>query len=262
VVVAGLNSTIAESHRDTDHYGWVGEAQLAWFAEQLRPYRAEGWLVLGAVHHNAVRGAVDDEENLRDAADLDRVLGHNTPGYPAGGPGAVHLLLHGHTHDGRVHRLPSGLLALSTGSAAVTAQARPAEVPNQYQVLSLRPDGVTRHTRAYLADRKTWTGDNRADLAADSWRHTEPLVLTAPAALAPPQVPAGPTGEGSDAPADLPGAGPVGEERYGRTTAAYRTDPGTTTRSWRRWPRSPGCASAGPRCGSTPPRRRVARTCW
>src|SRR5262249_50880985 len=73
-------------------------------------------------------------------------------------------------------------LALSTGSAAVAAQARPAEVPNQYQVLCLRAGGVTRHTRAYLADRKTWTGDNRADLAADSWHHTVPLVLTAPAA--------------------------------------------------------------------------------
>jgi hypothetical protein len=27
VVVAGLNSTMAESHRDTDHYGWAGEHQ-------------------------------------------------------------------------------------------------------------------------------------------------------------------------------------------------------------------------------------------
>src|SRR5262249_13002964 len=58
VVVAGLNSTMAESHRDTDHYGWVGEDQLRWFTERLRRYRNEGWLVLGAVHHNAVRGAV------------------------------------------------------------------------------------------------------------------------------------------------------------------------------------------------------------
>ncbi|HSV66372.1 MAG TPA: pentapeptide repeat-containing protein [Mycobacteriales bacterium] len=209
VVVAGLNSTIAESHHDTDHYGWVGEGQLAWFAEQLRPYRDAGWLVLGAVHHNAVRGAVDDEENLRDADDLDRILGHNAPGYPPGGPGAVHLLLHGHTHDGRLHRLPSGLLALSTGSAAVTAQARPAEVPNQYQMLSLRPDGVTRHARAYAADRKTWTGDNRADLVADTWHHTEPLVLAAPAALAAPRSPAGWVGMEREALDDPAGDSPL-----------------------------------------------------
>ena len=125
VVAAGLNSTMAESHLDGDdghHYGWVGEDQLAWFADRLRGYRDRGWLVLGAVHHNAVRKAVDDEENLRDADDLDRVLGHKVPGYPATGPGPLHLLLHGHTHDGRLHRLPSGLLALSTGSTAVIAR--------------------------------------------------------------------------------------------------------------------------------------------
>ena len=36
VVVAGLNSTIAESHRKKDHFGHLGEDQLAWFAERLR----------------------------------------------------------------------------------------------------------------------------------------------------------------------------------------------------------------------------------
>ena len=102
------------------------------------------------------------------------------PGYPEAGPGPLHLLLHGHTHDGRLHRLPSGLLAVSTGSAAVTAAARPGEVPRQYQLLTLRPDGLTRHTRPYLPDRKTWTGDNRADLVHDTWITTEPVPPTRP----------------------------------------------------------------------------------
>jgi predicted phosphodiesterase len=115
IVVAGLNSTMAESHRDTDHYGWLGEAQLRWFAERLAGYRRRGWLRLGAVHHNAVRGAVRDDENLRDVDQLDRLLGE---------PGLLHLLLHGHTHDGRLQRLSSGLIALATGSAAVAAEAR------------------------------------------------------------------------------------------------------------------------------------------
>src|SRR5262249_56779287 len=92
VVVAGLNSTMAESHRDEDHYGWVGEHQLRWFAERLDEYRRRGWLRLAAVHHNVVRGAVLDEENLRDADDLDPILGQ---------PGPVNVLLHGHTHDRR-----------------------------------------------------------------------------------------------------------------------------------------------------------------
>jgi len=34
VVVTGLNSTMAESHLDADHYGWVGEHQLRWFADR------------------------------------------------------------------------------------------------------------------------------------------------------------------------------------------------------------------------------------
>lgn len=39
VVVAGLNSTWRESHRSEDHYGWVGDRQLRWFAERLRTYK-------------------------------------------------------------------------------------------------------------------------------------------------------------------------------------------------------------------------------
>jgi Sulfatase-modifying factor enzyme 1/Calcineurin-like phosphoesterase len=32
LAVAGLNSTMAESHRDADHHGYLGEKQLRWFA--------------------------------------------------------------------------------------------------------------------------------------------------------------------------------------------------------------------------------------
>jgi 3',5'-cyclic AMP phosphodiesterase CpdA len=38
VVVAGLNSTMAESHEDGTHYGHVGKAQLRWFAGKLEPF--------------------------------------------------------------------------------------------------------------------------------------------------------------------------------------------------------------------------------
>jgi 3',5'-cyclic AMP phosphodiesterase CpdA len=173
VVVAGLNSTMADSHRDGDHYGWVGEGQLRWFADRLAGYRERGWLRLAAVHHNVVRGAVLDEENLRDAEDLDRWLG-------LGQPGAVNVLLHGHTHDGRLHRLPSGLIALSTGSAAVAAEARPREVPNQYQLVTIRPDGLTRHARQYALGQRRWIGDTRVSRSGSGWREHErhPLVLS------------------------------------------------------------------------------------
>ncbi len=168
VVVAGLNSTIAESHRDGDHYGLVGEAQLQWFAERLAGYRSRGWLRLAAVHHNVVRGAVLDEENLRDADDLDRILGQ---------PGLVNLLLHGHTHDGRLHRLGSGLVALSTGSAAVDAASRPAEIPNQYQFVTVRRGGFTRHARQYAPGQHRWIGDTRISATGSDWRDTQTCVF-------------------------------------------------------------------------------------
>jgi len=165
VVVAGLNSTMVESHRDADHYGWIGEQQLRWFAERLTGYRDRGWLRLGAVHHNAVRGAVADEENLCDADDLDRRLGQR---------GLVNLLLHGHTHDGRLHRLSSGLLALSTGSAA---EARSQEVSHQYQLLTVHPSGVTRYARQYAVGQRRWIGDTRISTHGSDWHHHEPYLM-------------------------------------------------------------------------------------
>ncbi|MEV8508331.1 metallophosphoesterase [Actinoplanes sp. NPDC051475] len=164
VVVAGLNSTMAESHRDEDHYGWLGEEQLRWFADRLESYRDRGWLRLGVVHHNAVRGAARDDENLRDADDLDRWLGQ---------PRLLNLLLHGHTHDARLHRLPSGLVALSTGSAAVDAPARPTEVPNQYQLLTIDGEGVTRCARQYAVGQKRWISDPRISDSGSDWRVRE-----------------------------------------------------------------------------------------
>jgi hypothetical protein len=109
VVVAGLNSTMAESHRDGEHYGWAGERQLQWFADRLDAYRLLGYLRLAAVHHNVARCAVPAEENLRDAGNLDRVLGWS---------GLTHLLLHGHAHGSGLHYLPSGLAVLAADSAA------------------------------------------------------------------------------------------------------------------------------------------------
>ncbi|MGH3620657.1 MAG: TIR domain-containing protein, partial [Sciscionella sp.] len=51
VAVAGLNSTMALSHRPEDDYGWIGREQAAWFAKQLRPFEESGWLRIGLVHH-------------------------------------------------------------------------------------------------------------------------------------------------------------------------------------------------------------------
>jgi 3',5'-cyclic AMP phosphodiesterase CpdA len=165
VVVAGLNSTIHESHRDADHHGFVGEAQLRWFDGRLAEYERKGWLRVGLVHHNAVRRAAVDDENLKDADDLHEILGDR-----------LHVLLHGHTHQGRVEMLGRSLPVISTGSAAVKRDQRPGpspdepgETPNQYQVVRLTRGGLWCAARAYAYERKRWIGDNRVSKQGDRW---------------------------------------------------------------------------------------------
>lgn len=163
LVIAGLNSTMRESHRDEDHYGWVGDGQLRWFAERLEVYAEKEWFRLGVVHHNPARGPVADDENLRDA---DRLAALLAP--------SLNLLLHGHTHDGKISWLGDAPLpVLSTGSAALAEGARPPEVPNQYQLLRLREGGIERWARIYDPDGKRWIADTSvsADGSTGTVRH-------------------------------------------------------------------------------------------
>jgi WD40 repeat protein len=81
VVVAGLNSTVAVTHREEDRYGFLGEAQAAWFAQRLRHYQQSGWLRLGAMAHApgprtpyADEGPVDDAVTLRDRPSFHRLV--------------------------------------------------------------------------------------------------------------------------------------------------------------------------------------------
>ena len=128
VVVAGLNSTMADSHRGEDRYGWIGEAQAAWFAQQLRPYEEAGWLRIGVVRHApgpehlAAVAAHADRDSLRDTATLDRLLGQR-----------LNLLLHGPGQGG------AGCAALSSG--LLTAGAAGA---GKHEILELTPGGLVR----------------------------------------------------------------------------------------------------------------------
>ena len=122
IVLAGLNSTIADSHRPEDHYGWIGEAQAAWFAERLRSYEEAGWLRVGVICHGPGL--------LRDTATLDRLLGRRL-NLLLHGPGP---LLHGPGSSCGGDPLDSGLL---------TAPASP---PGQHQLLVIGPDSLTTAT--------------------------------------------------------------------------------------------------------------------
>lgn len=125
VVIAGLNSTMASSHRAEDQYGWIGEAQAAWFAERLGSFERDGWLRIGVVCHDPVPGDVPagrDAALLRDAGTLDRLLAPR-----------LNLLLHGPGPGGdQADKLGPGMLVV------------PAAAPGQHQFLRLTVDGLDR----------------------------------------------------------------------------------------------------------------------
>ncbi|MEV6344958.1 pentapeptide repeat-containing protein [Actinoplanes sp. NPDC051851] len=71
VVVAGLNSTMALTHRPGDENGCLGAEQLAWFAEQLSTPERRDWLRIGVLHHRPD----GDVHQLTDGEHLAGVLG-------------------------------------------------------------------------------------------------------------------------------------------------------------------------------------------
>ena len=205
VVVAGLNSTMAESHQEADHYGHLGEKQLNWFADKLARYRRDGWLRIAAVHHNVLRNPTRDDENLRDANDLDRLLGE-----------LVNCVLHGHTHDGKLGFLLPDLPVFATGSAAVNADARPPEIPNQYQFIQFWPGKFIRWTRGYAPDRKQWIGDNRASRDGSDWRQEQPIQFRDTHGTFP---------TGAEPQSRLSGdSGPAGKLDLDRSLSAHRSE--------------------------------------
>ena len=197
LVVAGLNSTLRESHRDEDHYGWVGERQARWFAEELRPYRARGSLRIGVVHHNIRRGATADDENLRDADMFARRLG-----------GALNVVLHGHTHEAATGWLHQRLPVMSTGSAGLSLEARPAEVPNQYQVIRIHTNRVERWARRYRPGSGSWEGDTGCSADGNAWHVEDQVDLDVTREFAVPDAP------GRDRAPSLPTASTIGGEGF------------------------------------------------
>ena len=180
LVVAGMNSTISEIHDipETDplherliksgeygHFGRVGEAQVRWFKEKLETARKQGVFRLGVVHHNRDRAPVADDENLRDSGMMEQQLGD-----------CLNLLLHGHTHNSKMSWVNPHLPVISTGSAALTKDIRPDEVPNQYQILRIWPDRLERWTRRFDPGNMRWEADTRCSKDGNDW-HIEDQVV-------------------------------------------------------------------------------------
>ena len=186
LVVAGLNSTMAESHRPEDRYGSIGEAQATWFAERLRPYADEGWLRVAAVAH--------DPAILHDAHATGDLLGAR-----------LNLLLHGasgkdHTPFARTDRAASPAPADSGAAAGVGAGVLtvPAGRPGQHEILHLTESGLTR-----------WhPGQGAGGVASE---HEERTWRAATATFPPPEPVPADGGEPGERPEDT--GGPAGEPR-------------------------------------------------
>jgi uncharacterized protein YjbI with pentapeptide repeats len=186
VVVAGLNSTMADSHREADQHGAIGQRQLGWFATRLAERREQGWLRLGALHHDVAAPAHPAEPGGRYVDDLDRVLGQQK---------LLNLVLHGQTPDSALHRLPSGLVALSAGRAAVSTEGASAH----YQLVTVRRDGLTRAARQYAAGQRRWVGDTRISATGTDWRNRVGCELADVDAALPPTAPTPDSGPGRPA---------------------------------------------------------------
>jgi 3',5'-cyclic AMP phosphodiesterase CpdA len=167
LVIAALNSTMVESHRDEDHYGWLGETQLRWFAERLGEYKARGWLRVAALHHNLFPSHVGDDQLL-----------HDRDGFQLWLVPHVNLVLHGHTHDGGLQWLTDEVPVLSTGSAAVQPGVRPPGIPNRYQYIRVDSKGLNRWCRAYDSAHQRWIGDLTIGDGND-WRMRKDVTFVA-----------------------------------------------------------------------------------
>lgn len=126
VVVAGLNSTIATTHRPEDDYGSVGRTQVAWFAEQLRTFESRGWLRIGVVRHDPMPGesaSRTDPALLRDASTVSRLLGQR-----------LNLLMHGPGPGGVHADLLGGVLPVL-----------PAAAPGSAELVHITTNGLSRY---------------------------------------------------------------------------------------------------------------------
>ncbi|MFF4660137.1 TIR domain-containing protein [Streptomyces sp. NPDC001381] len=167
-VVAGLNSSMAYSHRPDDQYGMVGPEQAAWFAQALRPYEEEGWLRIGALRHapgtarpGVPHGAAQDGSGpLRDTEVLARLTAPR-----------LHLLLHGPAG-------PGGRPALATASGELPLLG--ATGPARHQLLRIGRDGLATWPRPGepRRDRVEWHRVHRVFPPDDSPR--DPAVPTTP----------------------------------------------------------------------------------
>jgi WD40 repeat protein/transcriptional regulator with XRE-family HTH domain len=118
IAVAGLNSTVAQTHLTQGAPGWLGVPQVEWFAQSMAAFEQAGYLRIGVVAHRPRLVGEPAAGELADTTNLNQVLGPR-----------LNLLLHGGPATDELGELPSG-----------TAVVPPS---TDGQVLRLTRDGLT-----------------------------------------------------------------------------------------------------------------------
>lgn len=127
LAVAGLNSTMAETHLSEQHDGWLGDAQLKWFEQNLAQLEEAGYLRIGVVGHalasQANSGGQAGAGALADVPAFDRLVGSR-----------LNLLVHGGHTDGSA---PAAVGQLSSGLTVI-----PPAADGGAQLLRITRDGL------------------------------------------------------------------------------------------------------------------------
>jgi WD40 repeat protein len=173
VVIAGLNTTMAVTHRSDDQYAAIQTAQANWFAQQLRAHERAGWLRLGVLRDapGSWPGA------LRDGDTFTRLVAPR-----------LNLLIHGPaSKTAEFHQLTPDLPAVS-----VAGEGR-------IQLLSLTAAGLTRwrapdHALHHGHDRSPGHGpdhgpDGTPSTTDRTWPGTEATFSTPMEPILPEEIP-------------------------------------------------------------------------
>ena len=150
VAVAGINSTMAQSHLPADDYGAAGEAQLTWFSSRMADATRRGWLRIGVIHHGPT-----PDGGLHDADRFGHLLAPH-----------LHAVLHAQAGGSRIARI---------GIAATPAIG--AGGPASYQLLRFTDTGLRIYARRFNPRTRTFGGDNDISADGNSWWCDVPIDL-------------------------------------------------------------------------------------
>lgn len=150
ILFAGLNSCVRESEREEDHYGCIEIDQLTKaieVCEQEDP--KHDFLRVAFCHHNYRQGSNNDQENLRDASELEYPLLH----------AGFKMILHGHQHIPQALVSGSGryIHVLATGSAGLDGSKLP-DNARRYQYIVIEDGKVNVYRRRFESQIADTTG--------------------------------------------------------------------------------------------------------